>query len=81
MMSWVGIGLLVGLALVILGLAAVGVWALLNSAPHYRPRRAYDIRPFEAQIDDIGQRAQAAILAEVLRQFRERSHRNARGAG
>jgi hypothetical protein len=74
----VTIGIVVGL--VVLGLAAVGVWGCviaLSPRESERARIARQAREAEAHIADIGRRAQEAIIAEAL--YRLRSRYSGRG--
>lgn len=64
------VGIVIGLAVV--GFAGIGAWgcfmAVLGGSDR-RARLAQEARQAEAEITEIGRRAQEAILAEALKRF------------
>jgi hypothetical protein len=71
MIGVLGTALLIAIQLVLIGLAAVGVWAL--AAPRYDQRRqiARRVRQAEADITDVGRRAQAVIMTQMLQRLHQ----------
>jgi hypothetical protein len=63
--------LLIAIELVLIALAAVGVWALASARANEQQRLARRVRQAEADITDVGRRAQAVIMTEMLRQLSE----------
>jgi hypothetical protein len=71
MIGAVGTALLIAIELVLIGLAAIGVWALAAPRHDERRRIARRVRQAEADITDVGRRAQAVIMTQMLQRLHE----------